>query len=282
MLRSILGNNVQLPDSVKASLISKYENVAPKAIPKKREEKKDLLTVKKKDRLLEQNAQQKEEQRKAAKLAKEAAALQLKELKKARIEAQKLQRIMALQESKRWRLEEIARKKAAIVTAKLAKKEALALGKPWRREISLDKWSKYSYSKDKNYAHSLKEMLHLLEYGFDCTMPVAGGGVTYFFNNNGFIRARNFIGNFNRGAEIYYREVIPKLFFVFSNHRLSSDQDSAQFAMWVAESDIGTNFFYNILKKRPLSIAHSFSLPDDIPLLQKELNKVRAKIINKR
>ncbi|MFZ4457065.1 MAG: hypothetical protein ACOYOT_12690 [Bacteroidales bacterium] len=95
-----------------------------------------------------------------------------------------------------------------------------------------------------------------------------------FFSANHFTKTRDFIGNFNRGAVLYYREVAPELFFVFCNNHFSLYKDSEQFEFFVVKSELGTDFLYTMLQQSPRSITRRFKLPRDKKLYDKELKKV--------
>ncbi len=96
-----------------------------------------------------------------------------------------------------------------------------------------------------------------------------------FLTAHGFAKTRDFIGNFNRGAELYYKEVAPELFFVFCNNHFSLYKNSEQFEFFVVKSDFGTDFLYTMLQQAPRSITRRFTIPQDISIFDKELSKIR-------
>lgn len=95
-----------------------------------------------------------------------------------------------------------------------------------------------------------------------------------FLSANQFTKTRDFIGNFNRGAVLYYKEMAPGRFFVFCNNHFSLDEDLEQFEFFVVQSDFGTDFLYTMLQQAPRSVTRRFALPRDKELYEKELKKV--------
>jgi len=97
--------------------------------------------------------------------------------------------------------------------------------------------------------------------------------IEVFFDTNGFTKTRDFIGNFNRGAVLYYKEVAPELFFVFCNNHFSLYKATEQFEFLVVKSDFGIDFLYTMLQQSPRSITRRFKLPNDKQLYEQELKK---------
>ena len=97
--------------------------------------------------------------------------------------------------------------------------------------------------------------------------------IEVFFDTNGFTKTRDFIGNFNRGAVLYYKEVAPELFFVFCNNHFSLYKATEQFEFLVVKSDFGIDFLYTMLQQAPRSITRRFKLPNDKQLYEQELKK---------
>ena len=105
--------------------------------------------------------------------------------------------------------------------------------------------------------------------------PIAKGNklIHNFLTAHGFTKTRDFIGNFNRGAVLYYKEMAPELFFVFCNNHFSLYKATEQFEFLVVKSDFGIDFLYTMLQQSPRSITRRFKLPNDKQLYEQELKK---------
>lgn len=106
----------------------------------------------------------------------------------------------------------------------------------------------------------------------------AAASLNAFFRTNGFTQSRDFIGNFNRGAELYYKEVAPDRFLVFCNNHFSLFKDSEQFELFAVVADAGLDFLYTMLQQPPRSITRRFAWPKHKALYLKEIAKYQITI----
>ncbi|MDD2798391.1 MAG: hypothetical protein PHV20_07325 [Bacteroidales bacterium] len=94
-----------------------------------------------------------------------------------------------------------------------------------------------------------------------------------FFTAEGFTISRDYAGNFNRGLDLYYKEIKPNCFFVFSNNQFSLEKEFERFEFSVVEANTKDDFVYKLLQKEPRIVVKTFKPDLNMPLYEEELQK---------